>query len=412
MLNDVEVKGKFTAAVASIDPTTGAVRSIVGGKDFEKAKFNLATQSHRQAGSAFKTMVLVAAIEEGFGPTTHVDGTAPCKVTFPDNLPHEFDNYEGAAGGVRSLTDATAHSVNCAYVRLAAETGLENIEDVSKRLGITSDLRDQHPVRGADRVMRKCDCLTGSLALGGLYEGVSPLEMASAYATLAADGVYHKPYFVERVLDRHGRVLFKAEHKGQQKVSVQTARTAVSILKSVVTSGTGTRANLGEWQVFGKTGTSQDYADAWFVGSTRQLTTSVWMGAPVGQVPMTRVPGVGRVTGGSVPARIWGAYMRDAMRGRAPLPFIAPDPRQLGKRSLSPTTGQPGPTLVTDTTTIGDLVPTPIDGNPDVIVSPPVTDPPSNRPPSNRPPPTRGPSTTRGPCDPPEDWPEDWEWNC
>ena len=395
-----DTKGKFTAAVASIDPGSGAVRAIVGGKDFEEAKFNLATQGRRQAGSAFKTMVLVAAIEEGFGPNTYVDGTAPCKVAFPGNLPHEFDNYEGASGGVRSLTDATANSVNCAYVRLAAETGLDNIEDVAHRLGIESSLRVQD-----------CDCLTGSMALGGLDIGVSPLEMASAYATLAADGVFHKPYYIDKVLDRHGRMLFRAEPKGQQRVSVQTARVAVSILKSVVTSGTGTRANLGQWPVFGKTGTSQEYTDAWFVGSTRQLTTAVWMGAPNGKVPMTGVPGVGRVSGGSIPAKIWGVYMRAAMQGRPVLAFAAPDPKQIKDRSLSPATRTPGGSGLSTGTTVGDLE-QPEVSTPDVISTPPVTDPPrgGGQPPPSRPP--RSPDTTRSNCEPPEDWPPDWEWSC
>ncbi|HVE95303.1 MAG TPA: transglycosylase domain-containing protein [Acidimicrobiales bacterium] len=394
-----DTNGRFAAAVASIDPTSGAVRAIVGGADFEKSKVNLATQGFRQAGSAFKTMVLVAAIEQGYGPNTHVDGSAPCKVSFPGHLPHEFDNYEGGGGGVRSITDATAHSVNCAYVRLAAQTGLDNVEDVAKRLGITSTLRDG-----------SCDCVVPAVSLGGLYKGVSPLEMASAYATLAADGVYHKPFLIDKVLDRHGRTLIKTEPKGQQRVSAQTARVAVSILKSVVQSGTATRASLGSRPVFGKTGTSQDNADAWFVGSTRQLTTSVWMGALVGRVPMTGVPGVGRVTGGSIPAKIWGVYMRAAMQGRAVLQFPAPDPRQIENRSLSPTTRTPDTGLRT-VTTIGGVEETDV-STPDVIVTPPVTDSPRNpqQPPPSRPP--RSPDTTRSNCERPPDWPPDWEWDC
>ncbi len=162
-------------------------------------------------------------------------------------------------------------------MRLASATGLENIVKASEDLGITSTI-DELP----------------STALGGLRIGVSPLEMASAYATLAADGVYHKPYFIDKVLDRHGKVLFRGGTKGEQRVSVQTARTAVSILRSVVSGGTGTRANPGKWPVFGKTGTSQDYTDAWFVGSTRQLAAAVWMGAPVGKVPMRGVGSVGK----------------------------------------------------------------------------------------------------------------------
>ncbi|HUR77267.1 MAG TPA: PBP1A family penicillin-binding protein [Acidimicrobiales bacterium] len=325
-----ETNCPLTAALASIEPSTGAVRAIVGGKDFGTHKFNLATQSHRQAGSAFKTMVLVAAIRAGYGPSTVIDGTSPCTVNFPDHLPYKPGNYEGSGGGTVPLTQATAHSINCAYVRLAAApgVGLERIEEAAKDLGITSDLK-----------VHDCKCLTPSLALGGLDLGVSPLEMASAYATLAADGMYHKPYFIERVLDRNGKVLFRGSSKGEQRVAPQTARVAVSILRGVVTNGTGTRANPGKWPTFGKTGTAQDYTDAWFVGSTRQLAAAVWMGSPAGKVPMRGVAGVGNVFGGSFPARIFGAFMKEAMQGKPSLNFPAPDPKQVGNKQIEKAPG-------------------------------------------------------------------------
>jgi penicillin-binding protein 1A len=268
-----DTDGRFTAALASIEPATGAVRAIVGGKDFEAQKFNLATQAQRQPGSAFKAMVLVAALRAGYGPSTVVDGSSPCTVNFPGHGPYELENAEGEGGGVVPLTDATAHSLNCAYVRLAAApgVGLKNIEKAAHDMGITPEL---------EVLSDPCKCLTPAMAIGGLDQGVSPLEMASAYATLAADGMYHKPYFIERVLDRHDKVLFRGATKGDQKVAPQIARAAVSILRGVVTNGTGTRANPGKWPTFGKTGTTQEYTDAWFVGSTRQLAAAVWMGNP------------------------------------------------------------------------------------------------------------------------------------
>ncbi|MDP1792671.1 MAG: PBP1A family penicillin-binding protein [Acidimicrobiales bacterium] len=386
-----DTDGKFTAALASVEPSTGAVRAIVGGSDFESTKFNLATQAHRQAGSAFKTMVLVAALREGYGPSTIVNGTSPCSVEFPGHAPYEPGNYEGSAGGVMTITSATAASVNCAYVRMAQAAGLDKVVEASKDLGITSEI-DEYP----------------STALGGLRIGVSPLEMASAYATLAADGVYHKPYFIERVLDRHGKVVLRGGGKGEQKVSVQVARAAVSILKSVVTGGTGTRANIGKWQVFGKTGTAQDYTDAWFVGSTRQLTAAVWMGSPVGKVPMKGVPGAGNVTGGSFPARIWGAFMKAAMKGRQALPFPAPDPKQLGNKVMK---GAPsrftGPSGVTDTTIFID------DG---IVIDIPGDDGTPTTSGGNRPTPTtRPPSpppTSNNGCTEPPDWPDDYPPFC
>ncbi|MBA2610101.1 MAG: PBP1A family penicillin-binding protein, partial [Actinobacteria bacterium] len=319
-----DTKGKFTAALASVEPSTGAVRAIVGGKDFASVKFNLATQGHRQPGSSFKAMVLVAAIEQGYGPSTVINGSSPCKVEFEGHQPYELENFEGEGGGVAPLTTQTAHSVNCAYVRLAAATGLKNVEKAAKDLGITTDLK-----------VPDCDCITPAIAVGGLTVGVSPLEMASSYATLAADGVYHKPYFIEKVLDRNGKVLFRGGSKGEHRISAQTARTAISILRGVVTGGTGVRANPGKWPVFGKTGTAQEYKDAWFVGSTRQLAAAVWMGNAEAEVSMFRVGSVGRVTGGSYPARIFGQFMRDAMNGRPALAFPAPDPKQLGNKQIS-----------------------------------------------------------------------------
>jgi membrane peptidoglycan carboxypeptidase len=181
----------------------------------------------------------------------------------------------------------------------------------------------------------------------------------------------------------------------------------VSILKSVVSGGTGTAANPGKWPVFGKTGTAQDYRDAWFVGATRQLAAAVWMGAPDAEISMHGVGGVGNVTGGSFPARIWGQFMRTAMQGRPAMPFPAPDPRQIGNKQIkgqgsTPGTAVNGPAGPTSPgTTIvgagGTIV------FPDGPGGPPTTGgdrPPSTSPPPSSPPPTRPPSGG-GNCDPP-----------
>jgi penicillin-binding protein 1A len=382
--------GKFVAALASVEPSTGAVRAIVGA-DVDvpgKHRFNLATQSHRQPGSAFKTMVLVAALREGYGPSTMVDGTSPCTVNFPGSKPYPLENAEGEGGGVMPLSEATADSINCAYVRLASVVGLKQIEDAAHDLGITSDLKD-----------KTCDCLVPSMAIGS--REVNPLEMASAYATLANDGVYHKPYFIEKVVDRHGKELFRGASKGEQKVSTQIARQAVSILRGVVTGGTGTRANPGRWPTFGKTGTTQDYTDGWFVGSTRQLAAAVWMGSPIGKVSMRNVGGI-KVFGGTYPARVFGAYMHAAMTGRPALPFPAPDPKQIGNKQmkLSPT----ATTGVTDTTIDVQI------GEPGVTIGDPF---------GNNPPPRRttttnggGPPQTEPACQEPDNWPDDYPPFC
>jgi penicillin-binding protein 1A len=155
--------------------------------------------------------------------------------------------------------------------------------------------------------------------------------MASAYAAIANDGVYVPPRFVEKVEDRHGKVLFEGPFKGTRAASVQSARMAVQLMKGVVTGGTGTRARLTGRDVAGKTGTSQNYENAWFVGFTPQLATAVWMGSPEGNVPMTNVRPIGRVTGGSFPAIIWRAYMTKALEGQPVLSFPGPNAKQIPK---------------------------------------------------------------------------------
>jgi penicillin-binding protein 1A len=390
--------GKFVAALASVEPSTGAVRAIVGGDVDQpgKHRFNLATQSHRQPGSSFKAIVLVAALREGYGASTIVDGTSPCKVAFPDSNPYELENAEGEGGGVMPLSEATADSINCAYVRLASAVGLKKIEEAAHDLGISEDLKDG-----------SCNCLVPSMSIGGLYRGVNPLEMASAYAALANDGVYHKPYYVERVLDRHGKVLFRGATKGEQRVSVQVARQAVSILRGVVTGGTGTRANPGKWPTFGKTGTTQDYTDGWFVGSTRQLAAAVWMGAPLGNVPMRNVGGI-KVFGGTYPARVFGQYMRTAMAGRPALAVPSPDPKQIGNKQLHVKSLTPsGVTTVTNPgeVQVGEPGVTIVDGTPGGPDQPPDTRP-------RRPPTTDSPPPTDPPCQEPDNWPDDYPPFC
>ena len=309
-----ETRGEFTAALVSVDSTTGAVRSLVGGPGFEQFKYNIVTQgAGRQPGSSFKPFVLVAALEAGFGPRDTINGTAPCTFEMPAGQePWSPENFEGSAGGVMSVADATAKSVNCAYARLGFVVGFNKIAEVAKRMGIRTTVLPEVP----------------SMALGST--DVHPLDMASAYATLAADGIHHTPYFVERIEDRRGRVVYEGRTDGERVLDPQHARMATEVLRGVVDHGTGTRAKLGRRPVAGKTGTSQEHQNAWFVGYTPQLTTAVWMGSPHGNVPMRNVGGV-KVTGGSYPARIWGAYMSEALAGAPVLSFPAPDPNAIPK---------------------------------------------------------------------------------
>ncbi|MGH9165099.1 MAG: transglycosylase domain-containing protein, partial [Acidimicrobiales bacterium] len=305
-------KGQFTSALASVEPSTGYVRAVVAGDDFVNAKYNLATQGKRQPGSSFKIFVLLAALDAGFSPEDTINGSSPCTLKVPGFDVYKPGNYEGTSGGTMTITQATTNSVNCAYARLGIAVGLDKVVDMAVGMGLPRDRLDPFP----------------SISLGA--EEVTPLEMASAYATIANDGVYHAPVFVKKVTDRNGKVLFQGPGRARRAFSAQTARVAIQVMRTVVDRGTGTAAKLPSRQVAGKTGTSQNYENAWFVGFTPQLATSVWMGSPIGNVAMTNVGGR-KVTGGSYPARIWGAYMGKALQGTPVVTFPVPNAKLIPK---------------------------------------------------------------------------------
>ncbi|HET7486807.1 MAG TPA: PBP1A family penicillin-binding protein [Acidimicrobiales bacterium] len=304
-------KGRFTSALVTVEPDTGYVRAMIAGDDFGTAKYNLATQGKRQPGSSFKPFVLLAALENGFSPNDTINGSCGT-LTIPGFAPYTPGNYEGSGGGVMTITQATTKSVNCAYARLGVMVGLDKVVDMAARLGIPRDRLHAYP----------------SISLGA--QEVTPLEMAAAYSTIANDGVYHPPSFIEKVTDRNGKVLFEGPAKGRRVVSAQVARLAQQVMMTVVEKGTGTAARLPGREVAGKTGTSQEWQNAWFVGYTPQLTTAIWMGSPVGNVPMKGVGGR-NVTGGSYPARIFGAYMAEALQGKPAIDFTAPEKAKAGK---------------------------------------------------------------------------------
>jgi penicillin-binding protein 1A len=298
----------FTAALVAIDPADGAVKALVGGPNFAAAKYDLATQGARQAGSSFKTIALAAWLAAGRSPEDLVDATAPCSFPTPGAPEPQWnvDNYEGGSGEllITTLREATVRSANCAYARVALALGPDKLVAMAKTLGISRPLPS-----------------VPSIVLG--TGEVSPLEMASVYATLAADGVRHPPVFIRSVEARDGKVLLENKPAAEQVLDPNVARTVTDVLRGVVDHGTGRRANIGR-PVAGKTGTSQEWRDAWFDGYTPQLAAVVWMGSPVGQESMRDVGGV-HVTGGSYPAAIWSAFMSAVM---APLPvadFTPPD---------------------------------------------------------------------------------------
>jgi membrane peptidoglycan carboxypeptidase len=301
----------FEAALVSVEPASGAVRAAVSGLDFAKNKLDLITGSGRQVGSSFKMFTLMAALEQGEIPADTILGSYPCVIADPNSVEQKWDptNVEGQAAGVLTLTEATVNSVNCAYARLIKLVGPDKVADVAKRMGIrTSNLLP--PVL--------------SLTLGA--RDVTPLEMATGYATLANDGEYHEPYFIDRVEDRDGNVLFKQSTKGERAVSVANARTVTQTLTQVVQRGTGTAAQVPRWQVAGKTGSADDNRDAWFVGVTPKLATAVWMGDPSGnKESMYNVGIFPKVYGGTYPAMIFSAYMKQFLDGQTVVDFAPPD---------------------------------------------------------------------------------------
>ena len=247
----------FECAMTAIDPNTGYVKAMVGGKDYRAEQFNLAAQGRRQAGSSFKTFTLIAALEQGISPDTPVKCNA--KVTIGD---WDVHNYANHSYGTRSISSAFAVSSNTGFARLVTAVGPEAVVDVAKRMGITSELE-----------------AVPAITLG--VEEVTTLEMANAYATIASGGIHHEATVFELVKDRHGNaVIDNTNPTGTQAISREVAHAAVGVMQGVVQYGTGTAANLWKsgQKVAGKTGTTENDRDKWFCGITPQLSTAVWIG--------------------------------------------------------------------------------------------------------------------------------------
>lgn len=282
-------------AIVVIDPKTGGVKAMVGGKNFATQKLNIATQGDgRQPGSSFKPIVMAAALMNGVSPDDGFNSSSPQRIKVDGGKDWTVNNYSGkSGGGTISLKKAMARSVNVVFANLIVDVGVDKVVDVAHKLGIKSDI---NPVP--------------AIALGGIDPGVKPLEMASAYATFANYGKHNEPFGVARIEMPTGAVIYKHKSKSVQAIDKAVACLVTDSLEGVVRGGTGTRARIGR-PVAGKTGTTQNYADAWFCGYTPDLAASVWVGHKSGRVPMTNVHGT-RVAGGTFPARIWSALMKNA----------------------------------------------------------------------------------------------------
>jgi penicillin-binding protein 1A len=294
-----------TAALVAIDNDTGEVRAMVGGRDYNESPFNLATQGQRQPGSAFKPFTLATALKEGVSPGS-VWTSRKLEISSRQyGCDFEVNNYEDAYAGVTTLASATTFSDNAVYAQVGLRVGLKDIARTARQMGIRTP------------VSRNC-----AMTLGGLKEGVTPLDMAHAYETIATGGVKVTgslgpeggPVGIREVCRMDGDSIEcagdrdKNETREERVLPAGVAGQMRSILATVVTSGTAVRARLDQFAA-GKTGTTENYGDAWFVGFTDHLTVAVWVGYPDKLTPMTTEYAGKPVAGGTYPADIWRDFM-------------------------------------------------------------------------------------------------------
>jgi penicillin-binding protein 1A len=294
-----KTKNVSDGALVSIETETGAVRALVGGRDYNKSKFNRATQAARQPGSSFKAFVYAAALEAGFTPgTVRIDQPTTIGSGETEWSPK---NYTRRYRGPITLREALKLSINTVAAQVGAEVGPSKIVELAGRFGITTKL-------GANY----------SIALGS--SEVHLIDMTSAFMVFANEGLKHPPYLIENITDTTGKNLFTRRSRPSERVyALPYARQMTGMLRDAVESGTGRGAKMGERQVAGKTGTSQDYRDAWFIGFTADYTTGVWMGNDDNS-PMKKI------TGGLLPVDAWKMYMTEAHKGKKLRPLKAPEP--------------------------------------------------------------------------------------
>ena len=275
--------GASQTALVSMTPD-GAVRALIGGRDYAESQFNRAVDAKRQPGSAFKPFVYLTALERGLTPdTVRVDGPIKIKGWQPENYEHKYQ-------GPVTLTRALAMSLNTVSVRLTMEVTPMAVIRTAHRLGISSKLEPN-----------------ASISLG--TSEVSPLELTGAYATFANGGYAVMPHVIERISTTAGKVLYVRNRQALGRiVDARYIGMMNQMMQETLTIGTAHKAELRGWPAAGKTGTSQDFRDAWFVGYTAHLVTAVWLGND-DNTPMKKV------TGGSLPVEIWSRYMRDAHQG-------------------------------------------------------------------------------------------------
>jgi penicillin-binding protein 1A len=321
-----------TGAIATVDNVTGAILVMASGLPFEDEQFDLATQGRRNPGSSMKPIALVAALEQGIslrsfwpgGPTVVLQCEHPCAA---DGSREWRVSNAGGGGGSVTLEEATYRSINTAYATLSLAIGPENIVDMARRMGVTSPDLQAVP----------------SIVLG--TGAISPLEMASAYSSFATNGLHADPYLISRIFNARGEVIYERQLEQTQVADPEIfAAARRPLLRVPTSSGTAPRANIGVEQG-GKTGTHQNYTDAFYVGFTPEFSTAVWTGYPTAQVSLENVTINGqfysRVFGGSVPAPIWAEFMSRMVEGREPTEFPEVEEQLLDRFYVVPTATVP-----------------------------------------------------------------------
>jgi penicillin-binding protein 1A len=303
--------GGPASALASVDPANGKIVALASTQRYsENSQFNFAAHAQRQPGSSFKVYDLTTAIKQGIDPdSTYYNGSSPVTLTIPGGSTWTVNNAE-PGGGTMALTQATWDSVNAVFAQLGLDVGPANIAKTAYAMGITSPLG----VKGANDTPCKVGphCfIPPADAIGGLSVGVTPLEQADAYATLANGGVHHDPTAIDRVVFPSGKVDDPSAGEGKRVLTQGEAYEVTKVLEGVITSGTGAGyTDMGCQAEAGKTGTSEDLSDAWFVGYTPLYSTAVWTGHPLSRAST----GFGGPTSGP----IWRSFMEAAQGGDCP----------------------------------------------------------------------------------------------
>ncbi len=327
-LKEIEKRERYPSADTALTPEgalvcfdleTGYVKAMVGGRDFRKSQFNRVTQARRQTGSAFKPIVYASALDKGFTPASIIVDS-PIVFEWGDKK-WKPKNFEGKFSGPTTLRNALTHSINIVTVKIAQEVGIDYIKDYAQKLGISSPLHNNL-----------------SMALGS--SSISLYELTKAYAVFANQGNAFKPIFIKRILDRDGNLLeenlplFYSEEsfKEEQILTPQTAFLITYLLEGVVKHGTGWRARSLGMPVAAKTGTTDQFMDAWFIGYTPELITGVWVG-----FDEERSLGENE-TGARAASPIWVAFMSKILKGKPIQDFPVPEGMEFMK--VDPKTGQ------------------------------------------------------------------------